>query len=316
MTGFGTYNMRRDPDEPHEPRDANLRTVVCDDLDAKIGSMAADGFRLDMIVPADAPKAARMSRGDERVHVCVRARSRSSIVSAKNLGKWITGRAGMMYRDLVPGRLNGKLIASHIRLTEGGEVPDYVHYHKVRFQMIYCVRGAIKVVYEAQGEPFVLRPGDCVLQPPEIRHRVLWAEAGSEVVELGMPAVHETWVEHDLTLPTPDIDPDRVFNGQRFVRHIAEHQADINIRDTGISEATKGLADVKVVDLEGAEFDPREYVTARETVFCFVLSGEVGCKSVDGAPKSFLFGDAFLPSEQSAATYILRSAAKILLVGI
>src|SRR5206468_11860225 len=34
---------------------------------------------------------------------------------------WITGRAGMEYRDLIPGRLGGKVIASHIRLTTGGE---------------------------------------------------------------------------------------------------------------------------------------------------------------------------------------------------
>src|SRR5262245_23915123 len=33
---------------------------------------------------------------------------------------WHTGRAGMQYRDLIPGRLGGRYIASHIRITEGG----------------------------------------------------------------------------------------------------------------------------------------------------------------------------------------------------
>jgi quercetin dioxygenase-like cupin family protein len=41
--------------------------------------------------------------------------------------------------------------------------------------MIYCHRGWVRVVYEDQGEPFVMHPGDCVLQPPGIRHRVLEA---------------------------------------------------------------------------------------------------------------------------------------------
>jgi len=56
-------------------------------------------------------------------------------------GEWIEGRAGMRYRDLVPGRQNGRFIASRIRIDAGGPVPDYVHFHKVRFQMIYCAKG-------------------------------------------------------------------------------------------------------------------------------------------------------------------------------
>ena len=127
----------------------------------------------------------------------------------------------MMYRDLMPDRMGGKMAVSHIRLTEGGEVPDYVHYHKIEFQMIRCIKGRIKVVYEDQGEPFWLEPGDWVIQPPEIRHRVLECEAGSEVIEVSMPAEHETWVDHEMTLPTTALRPDREFNGQRFVRFIA-----------------------------------------------------------------------------------------------
>jgi hypothetical protein len=32
---------------------------------------------------------------------------------------WVIGRAGMMYRDLVPSRLGGAMIASHIRVPDG-----------------------------------------------------------------------------------------------------------------------------------------------------------------------------------------------------
>ena len=38
------------------------------------------------------------------------------------------GRAGMLYRDLIPGRLGGRYIASHIVIAEGGPVADWVHY--------------------------------------------------------------------------------------------------------------------------------------------------------------------------------------------
>jgi hypothetical protein len=47
----------------------------------------------------------------------------------------------MQYRDLLPSRLGGRYIASHIRIPDGGPVPDYVHYHRVRFQMIFCKAG-------------------------------------------------------------------------------------------------------------------------------------------------------------------------------
>ena len=53
---------------------------------------------------------------------------------------WVIGRAGMHYRDLIPDRLGGSIIASHIRIPDGGPVPDTVHYHSVGFQLIFCYR--------------------------------------------------------------------------------------------------------------------------------------------------------------------------------
>ena len=129
---------------------------------------------------------------------------------------WSEGRAGMLYRDLIPSRLGGRFVASHIRIEKGGEVPDYVHYHKVRFQMIYCLSGWAKLLYEDQGAPFVMNAGDCVLQPPEIRHRVLESSDEFEVLEIGCPAIHETFADHALDLPNENIAPERVFGEQKF----------------------------------------------------------------------------------------------------
>ncbi len=227
---------------------------------------------------------------------------------------WSAGRAGMLYRDLIPSRLGGRFIASHIRIPDGGEVPDYVHFHKVRFQMIFCRTGWVRVVYEDQGEPFVLHAGDCVLQPPEIRHRVLESSPGLEVVEVGCPAVHETWADHALDLPTTSIRHDRKYAGQRFVRYEAAGASwdpsefgGFESSDTGIAAATAGLAGVRVLR---AQRDVNNTTTpvasAEEFHFLFVLTGEV---RVEGDA----IGDHILSEGDSCVlpggiTYSMRAA--------
>src|SRR6185503_1504966 len=129
-------------------------TRACIDLQSEIDALIAEGYRLDMIMPADHPREAIMSKEGREIRLVAETNPQSEIPNPKS-----KGRAGMEYRDLIPDRLDGRVIASHIRITKGGEVPDYVHYHKIRFQMIYCKRGWIRVVYEDQGPPFVLNAG-------------------------------------------------------------------------------------------------------------------------------------------------------------
>ncbi len=249
------------------------------------------GFRVDMIFPADAPNTAVIS--GQGVTLRLEAETKHTMIDAANNqpefiisrlhsnDAWSVGRAGMQYRDLVPGRLGGQFIASHIRIPDGGETPDYVHYHKVRFQMIYCKTGWVRVVYEDQGPPFVLEAGDCVLQPPEIRHRVLESSAGLEVIEISSPAIHETWVDHELKLPTSQFLPERIFSGQKFVRHHAKNAqwnpsqiAGLEVRDTGIAAATNGLAGVRVLrSSAGVNFTQPAHTG--EFLFWFVLQGEL-----------------------------------------
>lgn len=189
------------------------------------------------------------------------------------------GRAGMLYRDLIPDRLGGRFIASHIAIPGGGPVSDWVHFHKIRFQMIFCRKGWVKVVYEDQGEPFRLEAGDCVLQPPLIRHRVLEASPGLEVVEIGCPALHETLADHDLALPTGKDLPDRDFGGQVFLRHVASTVPWIPLGDTGFEQrmtemarATRGLANVRVIRPASATAVPFAPHSG-ELMFAFVLEG-------------------------------------------
>ncbi len=215
------------------------------------------------------------------------------------------GRAGMGYRDLIPDRQGGRFIASHIRIDGGGEVPDYAHFHKIRFQMIYCYRGWVRVVYEDQGEPFILHAGDCVLQPPEIRHRVLESSPGLEVIEIGCPAEHDTYADHDITLPTGVVAPDRDFGGQRFVRHVAADaiwmpwSADgFECRHVGIAVATDGLAGVRVVRPTEADAAVDRTHDA-EFMMLFLLDGSMTV-TVGGATHHLGSGDSItLPGDTS-----------------
>ncbi len=190
-------------------------------------------YRLDMIKPADDPTEAWLSNETGHIRLKRRLKDHQSKKGGVRRAEpradkttWHCGRAGMEYRDLLPERQGGTVAVSHIRLNVGGPIPDYVHYHKIEFQMIYCLKGRIKVVYEDQGEPFWLEPGACIVQPPEIRHRVLECTAGSEVVEVSMPADHETWVEHDMDLPTLTVEPEREFAGQLFI-----HKRSMSVTD-------------------------------------------------------------------------------------
>lgn len=250
------------------------------------------GFRIDTISPADAPSTAIVSghgirlrlrraaiASPVRLHVVTDGRTgsaalpggshiefrpattavelpdnRPSLVITLPDGASGVGRAGMRYRDLLPDRWGGRFIASYITIPDGGPVPDYVHFHRIRFQLIFVKAGWVRVVYEDQGEPFVMHAGDAVLQPPEIRHRVLESSPRLEVIEIGCPAEHETFADHTTELPTSVVDHDRDFGGQRFVRYLADGAATMPWRvdgwvhrDTGIGDATHGLAGARVV---------------------------------------------------------------------
>lgn len=225
---------------------------------------------------------------------------------------WGVGRAGMLYRDLIPSRLGGRFVASHILIPQGGPVPDYVHYHRVRFQMIFCKKGWVRLVYEDQGEPFILSAGDCVLQPPEIRHRVLEASDGMEVVEVGCPALHETLGDPDMPLPTGADLPQRLYGAQKFVRHIAAEAAwapsrlaGFEARDTGIAWATEGLAGARVLrpaaNVSAQTPDPLVVgapgAHQAEFVFFFVLAGATALHSQALGPHALQAGDCcVLPS--------------------
>ena len=282
---------------------------VCADLDAAIALARSDGFRLDIIYPADDPHDAVLSRPGCTLRLTTNPGAprptaelpplQPEFVLTRAADEGGAGRAGMLYRDLIPSRLGGRYIASHIRILGGGPVADWVHYHRIGFQMIAVRSGWVRVVYEGQGEPFVMRAGDMVLQPPGIRHRVLDSGDDLEVVEIGAPALHETFADHEMSLPTDTVDPQRVYSGQLFLRHVAAETewtpfGGGEAQETAMINSTFGLADVRIVRGKAVEFPSRE----GELNFGFVLSGSA--QLVRGEATLIAPADAFVipPNEQ------------------
>ncbi len=214
---------------------------------------------------------------------------------------WIIGRAGMMYRDLIPDRLGGSIIASHIRIPTGGPVPDMVHYHTIGFQLIYCYRGWVRLVYEDQGPPFILNAGDCVTQPPQIRHRVLESSDNLEVIEIGVPSEHLTTIDHDMELPTPSFNPTRVFGGQRFCHHQLKKAVwqpsslvGFETRDTGILQATNGMASVQVIRPRPNTTQSNWTTHTHDVQFMFVTEGQLDLETEQAGIHSLKSGAAFV----------------------
>lgn len=290
-------------------------------LDA--GQSAAPGH-LRILTDGDAlPRGAQVSPGGTVVEVdelnpplVLPATEHAFVVRRlADQAPWVIGRAGMEYRDLIPTRLGGAMIASHIRVPDG-PVPDMVHFHKVGFQLIFCVAGWVDVLYEDQGDKLRIQAGDCFIQPPGIRHKVLHSE-GVQVVEIGVPAEHVTEIDHDMTLPTAVFRPEREWDGQRFVHNIGAAGVfapfripGFEARDTTINANTKGVASVMVARPVGAAPWTRHQ---GDILFSFVMAGGMTLEGEGKDSYRLSPGDAFVIPPGMATRYSDCSADLLLM---
>ena len=300
LSGHG-LNLRLERDAPEMPGTLRLRCNNPDSL--------ANGERL-----LNSPCGTRIEIADANPPMEMPETQHSFMVRRlRDKAPWVIGRAGMHYRDLIPDRLGGSIIASHIRIPDGGPVPDMVHYHTVGFQLIYCYKGWVDVIYEDQGPAIRLNAGDCVIQPPEIRHRVLYASDNIEVIEIGVPAEHVTTIDHNLELPTPHLRPERIFGGQRFV-HDEVAKANwtpwridgFDHRDTGICDGTNGVANVQVARASSGASSTGPTAHSSDILFTFVMEGSMTL-TADGQSHDLEPGDAFVIPPDLKTDYINRS---------
>ena len=186
----------------------------------------------------------------------------------------------MLYRDLIPGRQGNRFIASHIKVSKDEPVKDSVHFHRIRFQMIYCWKGSVRVVYEDEGLEFAMQEGDSVLQPPEIRHKVVECSPdGAEVIEFCCPASHWTFYDDDLQLPNSTEKRPHEYSGQRFIHHKGQEARwrswrgeGFESRDLGMKDASGGVGLANVVRrCDGIQ--PAHFRHNGEILFMFLLKG-------------------------------------------
>lgn len=281
------------PSEPiGEPR---TTTDFANDL----AELTRSGFKVAQISPADDPSVALLVKDGRSIQLMAegsqvqlrpvdaaplmpKSEPKFELSRLRDCPDFGDGRAGMAYRDLVPSRQGGRIIASHIRIADAGPVADYVHFHNICFQMIYVHTGWVRLVYEDQGEPFVASAGDCVLQPPHIRHQVLESSAGLEVIEVAAPAVHDTFADLELQLPTASLNRTRDYGGQQYWMHEdskANWQAGpytgFETCDFGLGTATGGVADVYVHRAK-AQASGSGTIIECESQLLVVLDGDVG----------------------------------------
>jgi quercetin dioxygenase-like cupin family protein len=101
-------------------------------------------------------------------------------------------RAFFAYRDLGIREASGGAFGAHvIRAVPGEGAKPRWHTHDLAFQMVYVLRGWVRFEYEDVGE-VELRPGDCVYQPPGVRHREIAHSEDLELLEITSPAEFAT----------------------------------------------------------------------------------------------------------------------------
>lgn len=97
-------------------------------------------------------------------------------------------RSFFEYRDLgIREATGGRFMAHVIRAREACTDGTGYHRHDLDFQMFYVLKGTVKFRYEGEGE-FDLVAGDCVHQPPGIRHELMSCSDDCELLEITSPA--------------------------------------------------------------------------------------------------------------------------------
>lgn len=102
-------------------------------------------------------------------------------------------RSYSAYRDLgIAAATHGLATAHVIRMTAPFDAAfSERHHHNVEFQLIYVLKGWFKTDFEGHGAE-LMQAGSCWLQPPGIRHTVVGWSDDCEVLEIILPAEHET----------------------------------------------------------------------------------------------------------------------------
>lgn len=103
-------------------------------------------------------------------------------------------RPYVVYRDLGMKEATGGLVDAHVNgrgRPFDKEAVSKRHYHDVKFQMVYVLKGWSRAEFEGQGEHMMVA-GSCWIQPGGIKHTVLEYSDDLEVLEIIIPGTYDT----------------------------------------------------------------------------------------------------------------------------
>lgn len=102
-------------------------------------------------------------------------------------------RSYSAYRDLGIAAATSGLAQAHVIRMIAPFTPEasHRHHHNVQFQLVYVLKGWFKTEFEGHGVQ-LMKEGSCWIQPPGIRHTVVGWSDDCELLEIIIPAEHET----------------------------------------------------------------------------------------------------------------------------
>ena len=103
-------------------------------------------------------------------------------------------RPYVVYRDLGTKEATGGLVDAHVNARGRPfekEAVSKPHFHDVKFQMVYILKGWSRAVFEGYGEHLMVE-GSCWVQPAGIKHMVLEYSDDLELLEIIIPGNYET----------------------------------------------------------------------------------------------------------------------------
>ena len=96
------------------------------------------------------------------------------------------------YRDLgIAAATDDRVQAHVIRMIKPFSPEMSRRHHNVEFQLVYCLKGWFSTEFEGHGVQ-TIKEGSCWIQPPGIRHTVRDWSDDCELLEIILPAKHET----------------------------------------------------------------------------------------------------------------------------
>ena len=97
-------------------------------------------------------------------------------------------RAYFEYRDLgIVKASQGRVVAHVIRARPEKAPHGAWHSHACNLQFVYVLKGWLRFEYEGVGT-FLMKAGDCFVQPPNIVHREIAHSKNMELIEIVAPA--------------------------------------------------------------------------------------------------------------------------------